>query len=90
MIDFSRNPFESITLQYDKNGKLCNDPRAEGEDCKAEDVAQSLEQCLWPDHAVQNTHGSEFSKDLEVKDSDLLVRKGFNSEVSFKLKLLLQ
>ena len=68
-------------LHYNKNGRLCNHPKAEKEVCKAEDIVHSLEQTLWPDHAVMNTPGAEFSAKLLVKDSDLLVRKGYNCEV---------
>ena len=44
-------------------------------------MAHTLKQDLWPDHAVQGSHGSELSKDLVVKDSDIVIKKGLNAEV---------
>ena len=35
-----------------------------------------VEQVMWPDHCVQNTHGSEFHKDLDVGSTDTIVLKG--------------
>ncbi|MCG8306299.1 MAG: bifunctional nicotinamidase/pyrazinamidase [Cytophagales bacterium] len=35
-----------------------------------------LNQILWPDHCVQNTHGAEFSEKLEITRFDKVVRKG--------------
>ena len=34
------------------------------------------EQVMWPDHCVQNQFGSEFQKDVVVKDTDIKVLKG--------------
>ena len=31
---------------------------------------------MWPTHCVQDTYGSQFPKDLEVVDTDIIVRKG--------------
>ena len=39
------------------------------------------EQTLWPDHCVQGTSGAEFHRDLVVRDSELVLRKGFRREV---------
>lgn len=38
-------------------------------------------QTLWPDHCVQGTRGSEFHKNLETDHAQLIVRKGFRSDV---------
>ena len=38
-------------------------------------------QVLWPDHCVQGTHGAEFHSELEVKGSELILRKGFRREI---------
>ena len=40
-----------------------------------------LLQMMWPDHCVQGTHGGDFHKDLIVKESDLIVRKGKMEDV---------
>ena len=82
-------PFDNIILHYNKNGKLCNHPKAEKEVCQNEDIAHSLEQTLWPDHAVMDTPGAELSSKLVVKDSDILVRKGYNCEVSLSNSLVI-
>ena len=39
------------------------------------------EQTLWPDHCVQGTKGAEFHRDLVVRDSELVLRKGFRKEI---------
>lgn len=31
---------------------------------------------MWPDHCLQNQFGSEFQKDLVVKDTDIKILKG--------------
>jgi nicotinamidase/pyrazinamidase len=39
------------------------------------------EQTLWPDHCVQGTSGAEFHRDLAVRPSELVLRKGFRKEI---------
>lgn len=39
------------------------------------------DQTLWPDHCVQGTGGAEFHRDLIVRDSELVLRKGFRKEI---------
>lgn len=39
------------------------------------------EQTLWPDHCVQGTRGAEFHKDLVWTKAELVIRKGFRSEI---------
>lgn len=39
------------------------------------------EQVLWPDHCVQNRGGSAFHKDLNTKEAQLIIRKGFRAEI---------
>ena len=36
---------------------------------------------MWPTHCVQDSFGSEFHKDLEVNEGDVIVRKGMNDRV---------
>jgi nicotinamidase/pyrazinamidase len=38
-------------------------------------------QVLWPDHCVWNTPGAEFSRDLELPHSQLIIRKGYHEIV---------
>ena len=38
-------------------------------------------QVLWPDHCVWETHGAEFSKDLELPHSQLTIRKGYHEVI---------
>jgi nicotinamidase/pyrazinamidase len=38
-------------------------------------------QILWPDHCVQGTAGAEIAKDLDIPKAQLVVRKGYNSDV---------
>jgi nicotinamidase/pyrazinamidase len=38
-------------------------------------------QILWPDHCVQETHGSAFRDDLDVPHVELIIRKGFRSRI---------
>lgn len=38
-------------------------------------------QVLWPDHCVQGTEGAAFRADLNVNDSDLVLRKGKNPDI---------
>jgi nicotinamidase/pyrazinamidase len=37
-----------------------------------------IEQIMWPIHCIQNTFGSEFQKDLQVLETDILIKKGIN------------
>ena len=76
-----QKPFDNVMLHYNEDGRLCNHPKSEKEVCKGEEVSHSLEQTLWPDHAVMNTPGAELASKLVVKESDLIVRKGHNCEV---------
>ena len=38
-------------------------------------------QTLWPDHCVQGTNGAAFHSGVEVNRAELVIRKGFRSEV---------
>ena len=38
-------------------------------------------QVLWPDHCIQGTPGAAFHPDLNVTRADLVIRKGFHSQV---------
>ena len=38
-------------------------------------------QTLWPDHCVQGTRGAEFHNRLNVERAELVIRKGFRSEI---------
>ena len=39
------------------------------------------DQVLWPDHCVQGTEGALLSKDLNVPNAELIIRKGFHNDV---------
>ena len=38
-------------------------------------------QVLWPDHCVQGTHGAEFSSEVELPHTQLIIRKGYHDVV---------
>jgi nicotinamidase/pyrazinamidase len=38
-------------------------------------------QILWPDHCIQGSFGAEFRSDLDIPESQLIIRKGFRREV---------
>lgn len=38
-------------------------------------------QVLWPDHCVWNTHGAEFSSDIDLPHTQLVIRKGYHEIV---------
>jgi len=38
-------------------------------------------QVLWPDHCVWDTHGAEFSEDIELPHNQLVIRKGYHEVV---------
>lgn len=38
-------------------------------------------QVLWPDHCVWDTHGAEFSRDIELPHSQLTIRKGYHEVI---------
>jgi nicotinamidase/pyrazinamidase len=38
-------------------------------------------QVLWPDHCVQGTKGAAFHPDLETDHSQLIIRKGFRTDI---------
>jgi len=39
------------------------------------------EQTLWPDHCVQGSRGAEFHPALHIPHAELILRKGFRSEI---------
>lgn len=39
------------------------------------------EQVLWPDHCVQGTPGADLHKDLDVKQAQLIIRKGYHAGI---------
>ncbi len=39
------------------------------------------EQVLWPDHCVQGTPGAALHKDLDVKQAQLIIRKGYHAGI---------
>ncbi|MCY4239462.1 MAG: bifunctional nicotinamidase/pyrazinamidase [Rhodospirillaceae bacterium] len=39
------------------------------------------QQTLWPDHCVQGTRGAEFHDRLDVSRAELVIRKGFRSDI---------
>src|SRR5262245_57395164 len=38
-------------------------------------------QILWPDHCVQGTPGAEFRRDLQIPHAQLVLRKGYHSDI---------
>jgi nicotinamidase/pyrazinamidase len=42
---------------------------------------QGLSQTLWPDHCISGTPGAELHPDLELREVDLILRKGSRSEL---------
>ena len=38
-------------------------------------------QVLWPDHCVQGSTGAEFHPQLQTRDADLILRKGFRKAI---------
>jgi nicotinamidase/pyrazinamidase len=38
-------------------------------------------QTLWPDHCVQGSKGAEFHPDLSLAQAELILRKGFRSQI---------
>ncbi|KAL4217482.1 hypothetical protein ACF0H5_023932 [Mactra antiquata] len=69
-----KQPLETITLDYDRNGHLCSNKTT----CQVE---YSLNQTLWPDHCVINSTGAEFGSRLDHKTDDVIVRKGYHCEI---------
>ncbi|XP_063412636.1 nicotinamidase-like [Mytilus trossulus] len=62
-----------IQLSYDKSGSLCD-----GNNNNCTEVSYNLTQHLWPDHCVMNTPSANFSLNLTLEPSDLVIRKGYN------------
>ncbi len=38
-------------------------------------------QMMWPDHCVQNTNGAKIHKDLNLKKTDIIIKKGTNLNI---------
>lgn len=45
------------------------------------DIDPTSGERLWPDHCVQGTRGSELNPQLQLSQSQLILRKGFRSEM---------
>lgn len=39
------------------------------------------DQVLWPDHCVQGTHGADFHENLDLPNTDLIIRKGYRRDI---------
>jgi nicotinamidase/pyrazinamidase len=39
------------------------------------------DQVLWPDHCVQNSSGARFHPELTIPNAQLILRKGYDSEI---------
>jgi nicotinamidase/pyrazinamidase len=39
------------------------------------------DQVLWPDHCVQGTEGAAVSKDVDIPQAELVIRKGFHKDM---------
>ena len=35
-------------------------------------------QIMWPDHCVKETYGEQFHSELNIQDTDIIVKKGEN------------
>ena len=44
-------------------------------------------QVLWPDHCVQGTRGAEFSSEIELPHTQLVIRKGYHDVVDSLFRL---
>jgi len=40
-----------------------------------------LQQVLWPEHCVSGTFGADFHRDLDLREVDLIIRKGTNPHI---------
>ena len=75
---FSEAVYNTIKLEYDENGNLCNnEPK-----CQPDEIKTTIDQTLWPDHCVKNTQGAEVSTKINRTSGDIIIRKGFNCAVS--------
>jgi len=45
-------------------------------------VVHNISQTLWPDHCVIDTYGANFSNQLDVRDDDIIIKKGYHCQVS--------
>ena len=74
---YRNNNFDVISLNYDETGHLC------GKQCTSNQIKHQINQTLWPDHCVMDTNGAAIHVDLIKRlESDLIIRKGSNCEVS--------
>ena len=75
---FSEAVYNTIKLEYDENGNLCNtEPK-----CQPNEIKYTVDQTLWPDHCIKNTPGAEVSTKINKTSGDIIIRKGFNCDVS--------
>ena len=75
---FRYEVFDTIILEYDKNGNLCN----KESNCKPEEVKYKVNQTLWPDHCVKNTLEANVSTKINLEENDIFIKKGSNCDVS--------
>ncbi|KAK7113413.1 nicotinamidase-like isoform X2 [Littorina saxatilis] len=82
------NPYSVVNLTYNADGALCHGASVPSNfpyavDCSNQPGSKLrvVQQTLWPDHCIRNvTSGgtsAEFSPLLTMKDSDVVVRKGY-------------
>ena len=77
-----RSKFDLIVLSQDWHPEshlsfACNHEGCEAFSSKIiEETA--IHQVLWPAHAIQNTFGAEFHRDLRIEPTDIIVKKGLH------------
>jgi len=72
-------PFDEISLNYDKSGKLCKTPSTNISErvCTEDDIEYRVQQQVFVDHCIMNTPDAALTSKLETKDSqDIFVNKG--------------
>ncbi|KAK7500897.1 hypothetical protein BaRGS_00007777 [Batillaria attramentaria] len=86
-------PYSLVNLTYNSEGRLCREDSIVSSDqhgvrCspqKSDSDMITVTQTLWPDHCIKNvTSGptsAAFSDSLKRKDSDVVIRKGFNCDI---------
>ena len=82
---FRLQPFDAVTLHYDKNGKLCKSTTTligAEKVCSEDEIEYTVDQSVFVDHCIMNTDDAALSSLLEKReDADIFVNKGYNPEV---------
>ena len=86
--EFKSDHFHIIFIDPKKKPIIYLSGRKLKEKCLENELVYKLNQTLWPNHCVMGSEGADYVTELNTKQDDLVVKKGFHCEVSVSKKAM--